>query len=78
MRAVAMGSSAEHGSSIRITSGFTAKRAGDAEPLLLPTREAVRGLLELVLDLVPQGGPRQALLDQASMSATFMPVARGP
>ena len=40
MRAVAIGSSAEHGSSISTTSGSTAIGAGDAEPLLLATGQA--------------------------------------
>ena len=35
IRPVAMGSSAEQGSSISTTSGSTAMRAGDAQPLLL-------------------------------------------
>ena len=40
---VAIGSSAEHGSSIRITSGSTAIVARDAEPLLLTAGEADAG-----------------------------------
>ena len=36
---------------------------GDAQSLLLPTGEAVTELLELVLDLLPQGCLTQALLD---------------
>ncbi len=38
--------------------------AGDAQPLLLTTREARAGLVEAVLDLVPQVGAAQAGLDQ--------------
>ena len=37
MMAVAMGSSAEHGSSIRITSGLDGDGARDAKTLLLAT-----------------------------------------
>ena len=63
MRAVAIGSSAEHGSSIRITSGSTAMRPGDAQPLLLPARQAERRRLQPVLDLVPQRRAAQRFLD---------------
>jgi hypothetical protein len=51
-----MGSSAEHGSSIRITSGSHGDGAGDAEPLLLAAGQAGAGLLQAVLDLLPQAG----------------------
>ena len=44
--------------------GLGGDGAGDAEPLLLTAGEAVRRLLELVLDLVPQRGAAQRLLDQ--------------
>ena len=64
IRCVAIGSSAEHGSSIRITSGPRRDRPGDAQALLLPARERQPGLLELVLDLVPQRRPAERLLDQ--------------
>ena len=64
MRDVAIGSSAEHGSSIRITSGCDRERARDAEPLLLAAGERERALLELVLDLVPERGAGERLLDE--------------
>jgi len=41
---VAIGSSAEQGSSIRMTSGFDRDGAGDAEALLLAAGEAGAGL----------------------------------
>ena len=63
MRAVAIGSSAEHGSSIRIDLGLDRDGAGDAQPLLLAARQAERRALEPVLHLVPQRGAAQRLLD---------------
>src|SRR5215204_4730547 len=39
-------------------------RPGDAEPLLLAAGQRQGVLLELVLDLVPEGGPAQRPLDQ--------------
>ena len=63
MRAVAIGSRAEQGSSISTTSGSTAIGPGDAEPLLLPTGEAHGRLLEAVLHLVPERGLAEGLLD---------------
>ena len=53
---VAIGSSAEAGSSIRITSGFDREHARDAQALLLAAREVERGAVEPILDLVPQRG----------------------
>ena len=38
------------------------QRAGDAQALLLAAGEAVGGLVQLVLDFVPQRGAAQALL----------------
>ena len=44
--------------------GLDREAARDAQPLLLPARERVRRLLELVLDLVPRARPASsALLD---------------
>ena len=60
MRRVAIGSSAEHGSSMQDHVGLDGERAGDAEPLLLAAGEAERALLEPVLDLVPERGLRAA------------------
>ena len=54
MRAVAIGSSAEHGSSIRMTSGSDRDRACDAQALLLAARQAGAGFVQPVLHLVPQ------------------------
>src|SRR6267154_2804366 len=53
MRCVAMGSSAEQGSSISSTSGSFAS-ARDAEPLLLAAGQRGPGLAQSVLHLVPQ------------------------
>ena len=78
MRAVAIGSSAEHGSSMRITSGCDREAARDAEPLLLATRERERRLLQLVLHLVPQRGLRQRLLDDVVEALAWCPCTRGP
>ena len=46
------------------TSGLVGDGAGDAETLLLATGEGHPRFLELVLDLVPQGGLDQGLLHQ--------------
>ena len=43
--------------------GIGGQRASDAEPLLLAAGEAQRGMVEVVLDLLEQTGPRQRLLD---------------
>ena len=60
MCAVAIGSRAEQGSSIRIDLGLDGDGPGDAQALLLAAREAVAGLLQAVRDLVPQAGTAQA------------------
>src|SRR5262249_11629229 len=55
MRYVAIGSSAEHGSSISTTSGSQSQGAGDTQALLLAARQrGTGGFLPVVLDLVPQ------------------------
>ena len=69
IRRVEVGSSAEQGSSISSTSRPHRQRAGDAEPLLLAAGERAAGLAEPVLDLVPEAGPGQALLDQVVVAA---------
>jgi hypothetical protein len=55
-----MGSRAEHGSSMRMTSGWFGDGAGDAEALLLAAGEGEAALLELVLHFVPERGAAQA------------------
>ena len=60
---VEIGSSAEVGSSSRITSGLLRDGARDAQALLLAAGEAHAGLAQLVLHLVPQRGLAQGLLD---------------
>ena len=63
MRAVAIGSSAEHGSSIRITSGLTAiARAMHSRCCWPPDRPRAERV-EAVLDLVPERGAAQRPLD---------------
>ncbi len=42
--------------------GIHRQRARDAQALLLAAGEAVGGLVQLILDFVPQGGAAQALL----------------
>ena len=64
MRMVAMGSRAEQGSSMRITSGCTAMARAMHSRCCWPPDRLKALSLQLVLDLVPQGGPGQALLDQ--------------
>ena len=63
MRPVEIGSSAEHGSSIRITVGIGRQRARDAQALLLAAGHPVGVALEPVLDLVPQRGALERRLD---------------
>ena len=60
MASVEIGSRAEQGSSIRITCGLHRDGAGDAQALLLAAGEAGAGLVQPVLDLVPQVGARAA------------------
>ena len=50
--------------------GLDGDRAGDAEPLLLAAGERQARLLELVLDLVPQGRLAQGVLDAVGELAT--------
>ena len=63
MRAVAMGSSAEHGSSISSTSGSTAMARAMQRRCCWPPDRPMADCLQLVLDLVPQRGLAQRLLD---------------
>ena len=59
---------------------------GDTQSLLLPTREASAQLVEPVLDLVPQPGPGQHLLDEKALPSrarvwsgkTSVPKGRSP
>ena len=78
MRAVAIGSRAEHGSSIRIDLGLDGDGPGDAEALLLAAGQAHGRLLEPVLDLVPQRGPAQGPLDDVVEVALRCPASFGP
>ena len=57
-----MGSRAEVGSSIRSTSGCTARGSGDAKPLLLSAGHAKGALFKPVLALIPDGRVPQGLL----------------
>src|SRR5713226_1311240 len=75
--AVLTASSAEQGSSSSSTSGSTA-RARDAQPLLLAAGEAVSRFVQLVLDLFPERGALEALLngfcERASVAVHPQPV----
>src|SRR5215218_6050566 len=53
-------------------------RPGDAEPLLLAARQREGVLLELVLDLVPQGGSTQRLLHELIHAWRLHPDDPGP
>ena len=79
MRAVAIGSSAEHGSSIRITSGSHGDGAGDAQPLLLAAGHAERRLFSRSLTSSHSAAPRS---DCSTMSSSFdlpcTPLICGP
>ena len=63
MRCVAIGSSADAGSSISRISGRTASARAMHKPLLLPSRQGERGLVQPVLHLVPERGVLEAFLD---------------
>ena len=78
IRPVAIGSSAEHGSSIRITSGSTASARAMHSRCCCPPESANAALLELVLDLVPERGLAQRLLDDVVHAAALQPLTRGP
>ena len=77
MRPVAIGSRAEHGSSMRITSGSTAMARAMHRPLLLATRQAHGRGLQPVLHLVPQRRRRSERSTMSSMSP-LMPATFGP
>src|SRR5262249_8622255 len=63
MRRVAMGSRAEHGSSMRSTDGSVAMARAMQSRCCWPPASGEAVVLELVLHFVPQGGPGQGLLD---------------
>ncbi len=76
---VEMGSRALVGSSISSTSGSTAKRAGDAQALLLAAGKAQGILLQAVLHLVPDGRAAQELSTiSSSLALLRTPCVRGP
>ena len=57
--------------------GAYGERAGDAEPLLLAAGERRAGRVEPVLDLLPEAGAAQALLDQVvGVAAAPAPCGR--
>ena len=60
---VAIGSSAEQGSSIRSTSGSVAMARAMQSRCCWPPESGEAALLQLVLDLVPERGAAQRLLD---------------
>jgi hypothetical protein len=53
--------------------GVHGERAGDAQALLLAARERTPRRVEPVLDLAPQAGPRERLLDQGVLVAALDP-----
>ena len=63
-RRVDVGSSAEHGSSIRSTPGFTASARAMHSRCCWPPDSDEPGCCQAVLDLVPEAGADQAALDQ--------------
>ena len=64
--AVAIGSSAEHGSSKQQHFGIDGQRPRDAQALLLSARKCVRRFVKLVLHFIPKRRPLQALLHLAA------------
>ena len=64
IRRVEVGSSAEHGSSISSTLGCTASDRAMQSRCCWPPESAPPGCVEPVLDLVPEPGPGQGLLDE--------------
>ena len=56
--------------------GLDRDRAGDAEALLLAAGEAGAGLVEAVLDLVPEVGAAQRALDHLVLVGLLHPAAR--
>ena len=81
MRCVAIGSSADAGSSISRIFGLDRQRARDAQPLLLAARERQRRLVQPVLHFVPDRRRLQALLDprrRSSRAARASPLIRRP
>ena len=78
MRCVAIGSSADAGSSINSTSGFDGERPRDAQPLLLPAGERERRVVQPVLHFFPQRRRLQRSPPLASSVLPPGPVTRGP
>ena len=64
-----MGSSAEHGSSIRTTSGLVAMARAMHRRCCWPPGKGHARLLELVFDFVPKRGLRQSLFDEVVVVA---------
>ena len=76
MTCVERGSSAEHGSSISSTSGRVAIARAMQSRCCWPPESRSAGRVELVLDLVPQAGAPQRVLDQRLDDAAPRPLAR--
>ena len=78
MRDVAIGSRAEHGSSMRITSGWVAIVRAMHSRCCWPPDRPYADCLSLSLTSSHSAAPRSASSTRSSMSSTFMPVTRGP
>ena len=75
---VAIGSRAEHGSSMRMTSGSTAIVRAMHSRCCWPPESPMPGCVEAVLDLLPQPGAAQRLLDALARVAAAVPLRRRP
>ena len=78
MRPVAIGSRAEHGSSMRMTSGSTRQGPGDAQPLLLAARQPDGRRLQPVLHLVPQRRAAAAIARRSRRGRLLVAHPRQP
>ena len=78
MREVAIGSRAEQGSSIRITSGRVAIVRAMQSRCCWPPERPYADCLSLSLTSSQSAAERRDSSTCASMSSTFMPMTRGP
>ena len=76
IRLVDVGSSAEHGSSMRSTRGRTARARAMHSRCCWPPESEPPSSLEAVLDLVPQAGLREHLLDELTSRARRVSLVR--
>ena len=78
MREVAIGSRAEHGSSIKMTSGWVAIVRAMHRRCCWPPESPYADCFSLSLTSSHSAALRSASSTWASMSSTFMPMTRGP